>query len=150
MYATGQSKYLDELVANKHVTPQVKRRVAENQLQHDRILQGYSADGYIKPDLEFGDEKIWNELQPTLTDPYFAPLMANNLANLPEAIVFTAEQDVLRDDGIWYAKYMKDASVEVTHIHYKAGFHGIVSRHVDQKNFIEARKMIHSVIKSKI
>lgn len=55
-----------------------------------------------------------------------APLLADGevLARTPEAYVMTCEFDVLRDDGLMYARRLRDAGVKVTGDHYDDGFHG--------------------------
>ncbi|XP_059900653.1 neutral cholesterol ester hydrolase 1-like [Gadus macrocephalus] len=64
---------------------------------------------------------------PALTDARAAPLLAERgvLARTPRwAYVMTCEFDVLRDDGLMYARRLRDAGVEVTGDHYEDGFHG--------------------------
>ena len=46
----------------------------------------------------------------TRDDPYLFPLQGE-LAGLPAAIVYTAECDVLRDEGAAYAEKLADAGV---------------------------------------
>ncbi len=48
-------------------------------------------------------------------DPYATPLKAQNLANLPPAIILTAEYDPLYCDGVEYAARLRAASVPVTY-----------------------------------
>lgn len=63
---------------------------------------------------------------PGLMDVRAAPLLAEQvvLSRTPKAYVMTCEFDVLRDDGLMYARRLQDAGVTVTSDHYEDGFHG--------------------------
>ena len=50
--------------------------------------------------------------------PYASPLLADDLSNLPPALIFTGEFDVLRDDGESYAKRLKQEGVPARYIRY--------------------------------
>ena len=51
-------------------------------------------------------------------NPYFSPLMEQNLSNMPDTLILTAEFDPLRDEGEEYGKRLKEAEnyVEVHRI----------------------------------
>ncbi|XP_030612701.1 neutral cholesterol ester hydrolase 1-like isoform X1 [Archocentrus centrarchus] len=63
---------------------------------------------------------------PGLMDVRASPLLAEQdvLGKTPKAYVMTCEFDVLRDDGLMYARRLQDAGVTVTSDHYEDGFHG--------------------------
>jgi len=54
----------------------------------------------------------------------FAPLVADDLANLPPALVLVAGFDPLRDEGVDYAKRMIEAGNRVTLANYEGMVHG--------------------------
>lgn len=56
-------------------------------------------------------EWFWRHYGGTAGDPYAAPLSAASLAGLPPALVQVAEYDVLRDEGIAYARRLAEAGV---------------------------------------
>ena len=64
-------------------------------------------------DMQWCTEQYVGKSQLDFTDPRVSPLLADDLAGLPPALVITAGFDVLRDEGEAYARRMRDAGVTV-------------------------------------
>jgi len=62
---------------------------------------------------------MWRRYAPDVSpdNPEISPLRAKNLPALPETFIATAEYDVLRDEGLAYARKLESAGVSVTHLH---------------------------------
>jgi len=87
------------------------------------------ADGYyLRRDamLWFWDQYTTDEAQ--RNEITASPLRATReqLAELPPALVITAEADVLRDEGEAYANKLRDAGVAVTAVRYQGVIHDFV------------------------
>ncbi|SOD96942.1 alpha/beta hydrolase [Spirosoma fluviale] len=73
-------------------------------------------------------EWFWDNYLPDTSkrnDIYASPLQAtlDELKGLPQALVQTAENDVLRDEGEAYARKLNEAGVPVTHTRYSGLIH---------------------------
>ena len=139
----GNVQYLDEALKNEHVTKDVKTKMASI-LNHD-VITGRTGSTPRPTD---GKQEVWDQLKDVFLDPYFAPLMAEDLSGLPQALVYTVEQDVLRDEGILYAHRLKEAGNKVYHLHNKAAFHGLNSMpYLKSRDASESNKKILAFIK---
>lgn len=66
------------------------------------------------------EKEIW--------DPYVSPMFAQDLSELPEALFIEAECDALVDDGLIYAKLLRDAGVKVRCKVYSGMPHAFILR----------------------
>lgn len=80
-----------------------------------------------------------------LSNPMISPLLSNDLAGLPPALFILAECDALRDDGLYYAKALKDNNVNVEYCIYKGMPHAFILRTYDET--FEALNKICSFMK---
>jgi acetyl esterase len=101
-------------------------------VDHDMTTPSYRERG-SGPDLFLTADDMewfWNLYAPDTSARSVAdasPLRAEDLSNLPPAIVITAEYDPLRDEGIAYAQRLQAAGVPVTHRHHEDMFHDFFS-----------------------
>jgi len=73
---------------------------------------------------------FWKHYLTSETDaanPYASPLRAENLSDLPPALIITAEFDPLRDQGEAYAKRLQEANVPVIYKCYDGMIHCFLS-----------------------
>lgn len=70
---------------------------------------------------------FWDQYVPdheSRSNPDASPLLANDLSKVPSAIIIAAENDVLRDEGVEYARRLKESGVEVVYQEYSGQIHG--------------------------
>lgn len=60
-------------------------------------------------------------------EPYFSPLFAQDLSNLPPALIITSEVDLLYDQAVAYARRLQEAGSEVLLLDYPNMVHGFMS-----------------------
>ncbi|GAA6213286.1 neutral cholesterol ester hydrolase 1-like [Lates japonicus] len=138
-----------QLLANNHssmhhstITPELRAR-----LDWTVLLPPKHKKSYKPIVVEKGSQGITKEL-PGLLDVRAAPLLAGPevLAKCPRAYVLTCEYDVLRDDGMMYARRLQDAGVTVTNDHYEDGFHGCFSFIVWPMDFEVGRRALRGYL----
>lgn len=89
--------------------------------------------------------EFWRHYMGSSSDPshpYASLLKAKNLQHLPEALIVTAEYDVLRDEGEAYAERLKKEGVRVHHERIQGVNHGFLNRFHDLEQSIQTFKCI--------
>jgi len=90
----------------------------------DTVSYRENADGYLLTKdgmIWFWDLYLSNDAD--ASNPYAAPLAAEDLSGLPPALVITAEFDPLRDEGEAYAQRLRAAGVPTTCSRYDGMIH---------------------------
>jgi len=123
LYLFGSADKVELILNNDHVASKVKK-MGLPFIDVSKLPQKYLA-GYVKPSVDSGNETVWNELRDRLLSPYFSPLMASRLDNLPPAYVLSCEHDPLRDEDFLYVLRLQESGVKVTHRHSDIGIHGV-------------------------
>lgn len=68
--------------------------------------------------------KLYESCPEDRENPYFAPIIADNLEGLPDTLIITAELDPLRDEGEAYGRRLQEAGNYVEVHRIKEAFHG--------------------------
>ncbi|XP_045174154.1 neutral cholesterol ester hydrolase 1-like [Mercenaria mercenaria] len=122
--------HYEDFLKNNHTSLTLKRSqfaamVDQRIWMKSEYVRNKSLIENLNTNADFGNEVLSNRIEKVLTDPFAAPLMANDslLGNLPEAYIVTCGYDFIRDDGVMYAERLNTAGTKVIHRHYRTGFH---------------------------
>lgn len=125
-YFNGNYDFAHSLLINNHTALDVGQALSfRGRLNWTSLLPSSFKKNY-KPVIQTtGKAEIIQEI-PALLDVRAVPLLAENetLQLQPKTYILTCENDVLRDDGVMYAKRLENAGVEVTLDHFDDCFHG--------------------------
>ncbi|WP_085991179.1 alpha/beta hydrolase [Oceanobacillus senegalensis] len=96
----------------------------------------------------FNDNYLNNEADKK--NPYAAPMQARDVSGLPPALVFTAEHDVLRDEGEAYVERLRQSGVPVEHTRFDGQIHGFFWMPVIMDDAHKALAQIKNALKKQL
>lgn len=148
-YLGADTSLQPQLLVNNHSSPHNSAITRELRARYDwTVLLPFKHKKNHKPMMtKKGSPGLLKEV-PALLDVRASPLLAGTevLAKCPRTYVITCENDVLRDDGLMYARRLQDTGVTVTNVHYEEGFHGCFSFTVWPLEFDVGRRAVRGYI----
>lgn len=97
----------------------------EYTIQHNHALIENKLTFMLKmPDIS----ESYLENAEDIRNPYVSPLLADDLSNLPETVVITAEYDYLRVQGEAFARRLQQSDVKVKTIRYNGMDHAFIDK----------------------
>ena len=93
------------------------------------MAQTLFADGFFltMADLHFCRHQFLDGAQLDASDPRVSPLLADDFADLPPALLLSAGFDPLRDEDRQYAEALRNAGVPVDHREFGSLIHGFAN-----------------------
>ena len=122
IYCNVSQKLISYMEENAHISSNTFEKFGD-MISHSFLPRDMVADDYKPHRSKVPDAVLSKELEECVTNPYNFPLMHDDLADLPPAFILTEECDVLRDEGVIYAKRLRSFDVNVTLINDLKGFH---------------------------
>ena len=115
--------------------------VSRDLLPRHVMLETHKAEKSILP------EAADKHLEAAVTNPYNFPLMHDDLWDLPPAFILTEEYDVLRDEGMMYARRLNQSGNVVVHVHDRPGWHGMFNFMAPPFNYRHAHRMTDEIVR---
>jgi len=148
--AGGNIATVVSILARDNNGPSIKNQVliyptTDARLMHpsiDKYSKGYfltkSSMQWYVDHYKNTDEDVHN--------PLMSPFLTKDLSNLPNAFVFTAEYDPLKDEGQAYAKRLEEAGNQVVFKEYPNVVHGFINMAKISKECLEAHQDIRNFL----
>lgn len=104
----------------------------------DYLLTAGKIDNYLN---------LYQESPKDRENPYFAPILARDLTDLPKTLILTAEFDPLRDEGEDYGRRLMDAGNEVEIHRIMDALHGFFALGIKHLHVQESFDYINAFLK---
>jgi len=116
LYLTGSEEGHEHLVNDAHQGNSKVREAASRYVKHSLVPQHLIQPSYSAPPSNKQEVDLPADLAAKIdiisSNPYFSPLVADDLTDLPRAYIIACQYDVLRDDAILYGRRLSAAGVE--------------------------------------
>ncbi|NWS59382.1 AAAD deacetylase, partial [Chunga burmeisteri] len=124
-YFTSDPSLREAMASNRHVPAESSHLFQFVNWSH--LLPEELKKDHVYTSPAYGSSELAQKY-PGFLDPRAAPLLVSDaqLRGLPRTYILTCEHDVLRDDGVMYARRLQAAGIPVTHDHAKDAFHGMM------------------------
>ncbi|XP_058043240.1 neutral cholesterol ester hydrolase 1 [Ahaetulla prasina] len=136
-YFNGSYDFVQSMLMNNHTSLDVSEANSfRDKLDWTFLLPSRFRKNYKPITPTTGKPEIVQKM-PGLFDVRAGPLLAEKelLRLQPKTYIMTCETDILRDDGLMYAKRLEKAGVDVTIDHFEDCFHGCMVFTVWPLNF---------------
>ncbi|NXC14526.1 AAAD deacetylase, partial [Corythaeola cristata] len=144
-YFTSDSSLRKAMASNRHVPVESSHLLQF--VNWSNLLPEEMKKGHVYASSTYGSSELAQKY-PGFLDPRAAPLLASDaqLRGLPLTYVLTCEYDVLRDDGVMYARRLGVVGVPVTHDHARDTFHGAMAFVLDPTGLAVGQRLMNRYI----
>ncbi|VDK49994.1 unnamed protein product [Anisakis simplex] len=125
------NRNIEKFLNNRHLRSEKKnseglQKLIGRELLPAAVLKNPYGHKKIDSNKAEPDEELCALFERHGFDADFAPILGDNLTGLSPAMIITAGYDILRDEGMLYAKRLQSFKVAVQLNHYPAAYHGIM------------------------
>lgn len=107
-----------------------------------------NGQGYLLTSVKMEDYlKLYERNSEDRQNPYFAPILAKDFANLPDTLILTAEFDPLRDEGEAFGRKLREAGSRVEVHRIKGALHGYFALGIAHLHVQESFQYINGFLK---
>lgn len=116
----------DQFITQQFITKQILLYpVTSGKLNQPSIEKNADAPALTKSRMEFLVDCYARD-EADILQPYFSPLLAQDLTYLPPALIITCEYDPLHDQAQMYAERLQEAKIPVKLLDYPKTIHGFM------------------------
>ena len=117
-----------------HITPDLRKDYGY--MIDKRLVPAEIARERPRRTVSGGNENLASVMSNYVLHPHVCPLMLKHYHDVPETFIYTLQYDLLRDEGIIFAKRLEKSGVKVTHKHFPAGYHSMIGLNKEEREQI--------------